>query len=271
MKMYFPSRAEARTYCKGMNLPLTKIKDLSKTQTHYGARWFVEHDTPEVFEVGKSYRLTDETGFITLKNGAISQMNRIQAKEIKDMLKGVVKIKSINDNGSAVINSQGLVLHLYSLGKEERQYFTEVKEDVIAKPFEAKAATPPAITPARVKTFAEVFGEKKDSFPSIVPVGNGGAIAGSSRIVLSTEIVLNRSKIEEIQKVTASIEEKRLEISRNILQRGEREIKIQNLRKEVDLYDDANKVLASEVASLSNTLAKLTSNLGSDNPKLDVK
>lgn len=148
MNMYFLTRKEARLYCKQQGIPYTKIGRNSGSHS-----WVVNADEVRNFEIGKSYRITDESGFTkTHPYSNFNTANGIQLQQIKKFLNGVIKIKSIDDTRQLAFFEAPVGVSFNTLRFEEAQYFSEVKPVVSSEP-------KPVITPVPVK-------------PSVVPVSD---------------------------------------------------------------------------------------------------
>lgn len=99
MNIYFSTRKEARSHCKSLGIPFTRIfRDSTIVLT-----WGVRVDEANSFVVGKTYKIVDETGFLKSTSMYSSQntANSIQLQQIKKHCPDGVKIVSIDGNGNA--------------------------------------------------------------------------------------------------------------------------------------------------------------------------
>lgn len=144
MKLHFPNRKEARAYCKSKGLPYTVISDTGRRKS--AVRWVVDAPSPDL-EVGKFYQLTDRNGFIKGNSAYHAASQVIQADEIRDKCKGVVKVVELY--GSTGVTIQPAVgvdnLTFKTLGFSEAIYFKEVADpSVPVAPVAVKPKSKPA-------------------------------------------------------------------------------------------------------------------------------
>ena len=115
MILNFKTRKEARDYCWKWSIPLKNITKGSGSHP-----WTVR--TKETrFETGKDYKLVDVEGFTD--NGK-NIANRVQSKQIHQLLNGVVNIASRNGDRYTFNAPAGVAMN--TLRAWEAKYFTEV-------------------------------------------------------------------------------------------------------------------------------------------------
>lgn len=143
MILNFKTRKEARDYCWKWSIPLKNITKGSGSHP-----WTVR--TKETrFETGKDYKLVDVEGFTD--NGK-NIANRVQSKQIHQLLNGVVNIASRNGDRYTFNAPAGVAMN--TLRAWEAKYFTEVAPAKAPAPKRAKKPKPvgkPSVAPAPAK------------------------------------------------------------------------------------------------------------------------
>lgn len=143
MILNFKTRNEARAYCWKWSIPLKNITKGSGSHP-----WTVR--TKETrFETNKQYKLVDVEGFT---NDGKNTANRVQAKQIEEILNGVVTITS--RNGDTYTFAAPVGVAMFTLRAWEAKYFTEVAPAKAPAPKRAKKPKPvgkPSVAPAPAK------------------------------------------------------------------------------------------------------------------------